>query len=145
MGSTQIFTSAWSVSLPDSCQRIGISRGTPRRGPGGYRLCRALSPGPWWNSCASNEEFKSRYFALLDQLCPQRVVANLIRISDGKTPVLVCWEPPACPSKWCHRGLLSAWLHDELSLQVVEYGHENEGWGWAHPKLPPEMRLPQQT
>ena len=141
MGNTLIYTSSWSTVLPESCARIGISRGV-RNQPAGYRLYRALQPDPQWRNCASNTEFKSRYFALLDQLCPQRVVLDLVRIADGKTPVLLCWEPPGHPSKWCHRGLAAAWLHDELGLRVCEYGHEAEGWGWAHPLLPPEFRQP---
>ena len=140
MISTLIYTSSWAAILPDSFQRIGISRGTPRRRPGGYRLYRALQPGAWWRDCASNEEFRQRYFEILNRLCPQRVVVDLIRIAAGKTPVLLCWEPPAHPFKWCHRGLASAWLADELGLEVREYGHENEGCGWAHPGLPPEFR-----
>ena len=39
----------------------------------------------------------------------------------------------------CHRGLVSAWLHDLLGLEVPELFHEEKGFGWQHPKLPPEL------
>ena len=135
-----VTTLSWTTALPDNFRRIGISRGVPRRGPGGYKMYRALQPGEWWADCTSNEEFREHYFARLAQLCPQRVILDLIRIADGKIPALLCWESPAHSSEWCHRGLVAAWLHDELGLEVKEFGHEDEGWGWAHPKLPPEFR-----
>jgi hypothetical protein len=138
--STLIYTSNWGTALPNNFKRIGISRGTPRHGPGGYRVYRPLQPGEWWADCASNEEFRQRYFTILGRLNPQQVVTDLVRLADGKIPALLCWEPPSRSSQWCHRGLAAAWLHDELGLQIKEFGHEGEGWGWAHPKLPPEFR-----
>jgi hypothetical protein len=137
---TLIYTSNWGSALPDNFKRIGISRGTPRRGPDGYRVYRPLQPGGWWADCASNEEFRERYFEILNKLDARQVVADLVRLADGKTPVLLCWEPPTHSDEWCHRGLAAAWLHDELGLEVREYGHEGEGCGWCHPKLAPEFR-----
>ena len=138
--STLIFTSSWAIALPDNFKRVGISRGTPRRGPGGYRVYRALQPGKWWADCASNEEFRQRYMEILSKLNARQVVDDLVRLADGKTPVLLCWEPPTPGNDWCHRGLAAAWLSDELDLQVREYGQEEHGFGWCHPKLPAEFR-----
>jgi hypothetical protein len=102
-------------------------------------MYRALQPGEWWNS-VSNKEFCERYFGMLGQLNSQEVVDDLIRLAGDKTPALLCWEPPTHSAEWCHRGLVSAWLSDELELQVREYGQEEHGFGWCHPKLPPEIR-----
>ena len=140
MNSTLIYTSSWAETLPDSFQRIGISRVTPRRGPGGYRLYRALQPGTWWRDCASNEEFRQRYFEILNKLDARQVVTDLVRLADGKTPALLCFEQPTPGEDWCHRSFAAAWLHDELGLEVKEYGQEHEGCGWCHPKLAPEFR-----
>jgi len=35
--------------------------------------------------------------------------------------------------------LVSAWLYDELGLEVPEFGHEALGFGWQHPKLHPSL------
>jgi hypothetical protein len=67
----------------------------------------------------------------------QEVVNDLIARANGQIPVLVCFEPPPPDPQWCHRGLVSAWLHDELGLRIPEVGHEDLGFGWAHPKLDP--------
>lgn len=137
--STLIYTSNWGTALSDNFKRIGISRGAPRRGPGGYRIYKPLQPGEWWKSCASNEEFRQRYMEILGKLDPQKVVDDLVRLADGKTPVLLCWELTHSDD-WCHRGLAAARLHDELGLEVKEYNRQNEGCGWCHPKLAPEFR-----
>ena len=55
------------------------------------------------------------------------------RQPDPRPPLL--GAPPEPGPKWCHRGLVSAWLHDELGLEVFELGQEQCGCGWSHPKL----------
>lgn len=77
---------------------------------------------------------------ILGNLNPQKVVDDIITLAGEKTPVLLCFESPAHSGKWCHRGLTAAWLQQTLGLCVFEYGHEAEGCGWRHPKLPPEFR-----
>jgi hypothetical protein len=136
---TQIKTSSWFTRLPSDHVRIGISRGVPSKQTG-FRRYPLLNPGPWFESCASPQEYTERYFDILNRLDPENVVYELEELAEGGTPTLLCWElPPPAPA-WCHRGLVSAWLYDELGLEVVEYGHEQAGFGWQHPKLLPAMR-----
>jgi len=59
----------------------------------------------------------------------------LALVGSRRIPALLCWEPPEPRTPWYHRGLVSAWLHDELGLEVFELGQEKWGCGWQHPKL----------
>ena len=131
-------TSSWSTRLPKTFARIGISRGPPR-GQRGYRMYRPLMPGPWFKSVTATE-FHRHYMAQLAALDPHQVLRDLAVIADGRVPALLCFEPPPPNGAWCRRSLVSAWLADTLALHVVEYGHDEAGWGWKHPKLPAEGR-----
>lgn len=135
-----IKTSCWFTKLPAGYRRIGISRGVPR-GQKGFQRYNKLNPGPWFNSVDANR-YKVLYYAeVLNALDPQRVVDELVAISDGEVPVLLCWENAKLPIKeWCHRGIVSAWLHDNLGLEVFEYGLESHGCGWEHPLLDASLR-----
>ena len=42
----KIYTSSWFTNLPDTIQKIGVSRGTPRGYKAGYRKMPELAPGP---------------------------------------------------------------------------------------------------
>ena len=79
--------------------------------------------------------------AQLEQLDPNAVLADIVRIADGKVPALLCFERPPPNPEWCHRGLVSAWFSDKLGLRLVEFRREYAGWGWAHPKLPAGWKL----
>jgi hypothetical protein len=136
-----IVTSWWFQPLPPGHFRVGISRGLPHGLPGGYRRYARLAPGAWFRSELDPHAWSRRYFdEMLARLDPARVV----RRAHGDDP----WPGPgvavlraATPNpRWCHRGLVSAWLHDALGLEVFELGHEYRGCGWSHPKLPIEMR-----
>ena len=131
-------TASWSAKLPDELARIGISRGPPR-GQRGYRMYRPLMPGPWFRS-VTPEEFYKRYMAQLAKLEPERVMAELSKLAEGRTPALLCFEPPPPDPRWCHRGLVAGWLKDTLDLDVFEHGHEGGAAGWSHPKLPLFLR-----
>jgi hypothetical protein len=133
-------TSSWSVKLPETYARIGISRGPPR-GQHGYRLYRPLMPGSWFKS-ATATEFRRLYMDQLAALDPQAVLQDLAALAGGRTPVLLCFERPPPNPAWCHRGLVSVWFWDRLHVRIAEYGHEEAGWGWAHPKLPAAWRNP---
>lgn len=137
----RIFTSCWFTSLPPEIQKIGVSRGTPRGYPAGYRKMMKLAPGPWFNT-ASDRDYKQLYFADLANLKPQAVVREIEDMAAGKDCALLCYEQPHKDADWCHRGYISAWLHDELGLEVFEYGLEDRGAGWRHPKIPAQYRLP---
>jgi len=132
-------TSSWFAKLPPDHCRIGISRGTPYQ-LGTYQSYRPLAPGAWFKSCATPEEYRQRYFGeILGRLDPKAVVGDLGLMADGGIPTLLCWEAPPPNEAWCHRALVSAWLFDELGLEVCEFGHEGLGFGWQHPKLCPSM------
>jgi hypothetical protein len=134
-----IKTSSWFVVPPPGHTRIGISRSAPRR-QSGYRRYRALEPGAWFRSCTP-QEFTQRYFdEVLGRLGPAQVVIDLDEIAGGDIALLLCWEPPPPNGEWCHRALVSAWLHDQLGIEVLELGHEQSGCGWQHPKLHPALK-----
>jgi hypothetical protein len=118
-----IATSSWFTKLnPEIYARISISRGIPR-GQTEFRRYPALNPGPWFNS-VNEERYKELYFAeVLGPLNPSRTVEELMALAGGKIPVLLCWEPATPRPEWCHRGFVSAWLHDTLGLEVYEVGH----------------------
>src|SRR6185295_2627300 len=118
----RIVTSSWFAPLPDTYARIGISRGTPR-GQRGYRMFRALAPGPWFSS-VNPDEYRTRYDQTLAALDPHKVLAELVDVAAGRIAALLCFERPPPNPDWCHRGLVSAWLADTLGLDVPEFGHE---------------------
>jgi hypothetical protein len=138
---TTIVTTSWFSKLdPDVYTRIGISRGA-LRGQSGFRRYAKLNPGVWFNSVGP-EEYRNLYYAeVLDRLDPKVVVADLLKLADGRVPALCCFEPASDPL-WCHRALVSSWLSDTLGLAVFEIGREDDGYGWSHPKLPAEFRRP---
>ena len=134
-------TASWSARLPKGHARIGISRGPPRGHPAGYRMYSKLAPGPWFKTVPA-DEFCRRYWAQLGRLDPVQVLRDLAELANGGIPALLCFEPPPPDTAWCHRGLVAAWLHDELGIEVHEFGHEHRGGGRMHPKLPPEELHP---
>ena len=132
---TTIVTASWFTPLPEGHRRIGISRGTPRGVPAGYRMYRKLAPGPWFRS-VSEAEFERRYFdEVLGRLDPAAVVNELDSMAEGAPAALCCFER-ALDVHFCHRAYVSAWLHDSLGLAVPEFGLQASGCGWSHPKLP---------
>ncbi len=134
----RVVTSSWFVDLPDNVARIGISRGTPR-GQRGYKMYRALAPGPWFRS-VDYDTYQRRYFRMLQEHDATHVLDDLETLADGRDAAMLCFEPPQPGPKWCHRALVSVWFYEQCGLAVPEYGLEDEGFGWAHPKLPPEVR-----
>jgi Protein of unknown function, DUF488 len=131
-------TSSWATKLPEAYARIGISRGPPR-GQRGYRVFGPLAPGAWFKSVPDGK-FVELYMAQLEKLDPAAVLADLAELADGRIPALLCFERPPPDQAWCHRGLVAGWLHDATGLEVGEYGHEECGYGWAHPKLLAPLR-----
>ena len=134
-------TASWATKLPETYQRIGISRGPPR-GQKGYRMYSTLAPGPWFRSLDA-EEFCKRYLAQLGNLDPVKVLDDLAAMAKGRTPALLCFES-STETAWCHRGLVSAWFADTIGLHIIEYEHADAGWGWSHPMLGAEGKQPEQ-
>jgi hypothetical protein len=136
----RIMTASWFTPLDLSRhQRIGVSRGVPR-GQSGFRRFMQLNPGAWFNHVTPERYLELYQSEILSPLDPGKVVEDLHKISNGKIPTLLCWEPPTPGENWCHRGIIAAWLKDNLRLDVFEFGQEIEGSGWQHPKLHPRFR-----
>lgn len=134
----RIWTSCWFSALPADVLKIGVSRGTPRNYPAGFRKMMELAPGSWFKT-ASIPEYKQLYFEGLRQLDPRRTVDRMAELSGGCDVALLCYERPD-DEDFCHRAYISAWLHDTLGIEVFEQGLEHEGCGWKHPKMPAQYR-----
>lgn len=134
-----IKTSNWFQPLPDDHQRVGISRGTPRRVSAGYRIYRDLAPGPWFNS-VSVAEYNRRYRAeILGPLTPRQVADDLLALGNGRIPVMLCYERAGKPGDWCHRAIVAEWLAAGLGIVVPEFGFESLPQH-EHPLMPRELR-----
>ena len=134
MNNPPIFTGSWFTALDDARHvRIGISRGTPRRFPAGYRKVKALAPGPWFNSVAPADYLSLFWSEVLAELDPHETAARLRALAGGRSPVIVCYEKPeaiATGSTWCHRHIVAEWLERALGQPVEEIGHPGlDRWG----------------
>ena len=127
-----IKTSSWFQPLPPDHLRVGISRSVPRRFPAGYRRYTKLNPGPWFNSVPVDEYIRLYNAEVLDRLDPEGVMRDLMRVADGRIPVLCCFERPHTGT-WCHRSLVAQWFERELGLRVPELGYESSS---EHPLRP---------
>lgn len=100
--------------------RISIARYAPRGTPAGFRVYKALAPGPWFNS-VTRDEYERRYALQLAALDPRQVYDELRALAGDAEPVLLCWErPPFTDTNWCHRRLVAAWLEEALGEHVME-------------------------
>ena len=96
----KLFTSSWFAALPRTFVRVGVSRSVRRNIGAGYRRIRLLEPGPWLDARA--------------------IVARIeaMAAEAGASPAaLACYESPSSGA-WCHRAMVSHWLHDRLGLEV---------------------------
>jgi hypothetical protein len=119
-----IRTASWFAPIPDDHVRIGISRGSPRRFPAGYRLYRKLAPGPYFKT-ATPAEYLRLYGAQLDALDPAAVVDQLEALTGGRPAALCCYESVkaiGAGETFCHRNLVGAWLERHLPITVDEIG-----------------------
>ena len=131
-------TASWFTPVPADHIRIGISRAVPRRFAPGYRVFRALAPGPWFNA-ADVAEYDRLYRAeVLASLEPRATYAAILELAAGREPVLCCYEKPDGPS-WCHRALAARWFADALGEPVPELGYEQLPQH-DHPLLPAPLR-----
>lgn len=101
--------------------RIVTSRGVPRRYPAGYRMFKALAPGPWFRSCANPEEYVRRYKAeILAPLDPQKAWDKLHELAGDAEPIMLCYEKaPFHRKNWCHRHLAASWFERELKCDPI--------------------------
>jgi hypothetical protein len=123
----QIFTSCWFHYRGPG--RIGISRGAPRGGDGGYRMYRALAPTRDILQRAKDQSvYRRRFFAeVLDKLDPQKVLSDLEDRSEEGRAVLLCFEkPPLHAGNWCHRTMVAEWITRETGVPVEEWSGVKE-------------------
>ena len=102
--------------------RISIARFPPRGTPAGFRVFRALAPGPWFKS-VSEAEYRKRYAKQLAALDPRETFDALTELADGAEPVLLCWERKADlegGEVFCHRRIVAAWFAQTLGETVDE-------------------------
>ncbi len=101
--------------------RIGISLGTPRGMPAGYRLYRPLNPTRAMLTM-SRGDYEGLYAEILGQLDPAATWADLHELAAGCEPVLLCFErPPFNEANWCHRRMVACWFERELGEDVAEW------------------------
>jgi hypothetical protein len=139
-------TASWFTKLPDDHKRIGISCGTPRRMPAGYRIYRALAPGHWFNSVGIEEYYHLYRTEILGPLDPRTVADDLVRLAGGLIPVILCYERPPSQATlitgdddWCHRAMAAEWLAETLGFVVPEVGFESLPQH-EHPLMPLQLR-----
>ncbi|MBA3755572.1 MAG: DUF488 family protein [Nitrosomonas sp.] len=86
----------------------------------GYRVFKALAPGPWFNS-VTKEEYTKLFNAQLAELDPVATWEKLEELGGGHEPVLLCFEkPPFTEDNWCHRRMVADWFKKELGHTVEE-------------------------
>jgi len=125
-------TSSW-LTVGAMPGRIGISVGSPRGQPAGYRFYRPLAPERAWLH-EPLEVYRPLYQAKLAALDPQKVWDDIHALAgkdaDGRQiePVLLCFEvPPWTATNWCHRRLAAAYLQERLGVTVPELGFAGSG------------------
>jgi len=102
--------------------RISIARFPPRRTPEGFRVFRALAPGPWFNA-VDEPEYRRRYAEQLAALDPKTTFDALTDMAAGAEPVLLCWERKVdlvAGRAFCHRRIVADWFRDTLGASVDE-------------------------
>ena len=102
--------------------RVSTARFPPRGTPAGFRVYRALAPGPWFKS-VTEIEYRRRYAEQLAGLEPAVVWEHLHDLAGGAEPVLLCWERKAdleTKRVFCHRRIVAAWLEARLGKIVAE-------------------------
>ena len=101
---------------------ISIARFPPRGTPAGFRVCRALAPGPWFKS-VDEAEYRRRYAAQLASLDPRHTWDELHALWGHDEPVLRCWERKAdldADRTFCHRRIVAEWFAEHLGERVDE-------------------------
>lgn len=113
-------TASWF--LYSGTGRIAICRSVPRATPAGYRVFKALAPGPWFNAVPRGEYDRRYHAEILKRLNPREVWDRLHDLAGGHEPVLMCYErPPFTSTNWCHRvTLVKPWLEQAIGQAIVE-------------------------
>lgn len=98
--------------------RISIARWAPRGTPSGFRACRALAPGDFFNK-VDWTTYQKLYAQQLAALDPAQVWFDLHQLVGGSEPVLMCWERLGNGAN-CHRRLVAEWFEKSLGRNVPE-------------------------
>jgi hypothetical protein len=106
--------------------RISIARFTPRGCPPGYKIFKALAPGPWFNSVSRERYIELYNEEVLRLLDPTDIWERLHKLAGGAEPHLMCWEKPPLDDvkNWCHRRMVATWLEEKLGVSVPEFEFE---------------------
>lgn len=107
-------TASWKAAGA-AAGRVGISRGTPRGAPAGYRMYRRIAPTREMLALPPGE-FEPAYQALLDELDAAEVWSEIHALAAPHQPIILCFE---ADRRDCHRSQVAAWLERELG-QVVD-------------------------
>lgn len=123
-------TSSW-MTVGATPGRVGISLGTPRGQPAGFRLYRALAPTRDMLHLDDLSAYEPRYQAILDALDAQKVWDDLHALAGKDAsgaqvePIMLCFEkPPFTRVNFCHRRLAARWLEQKLGVEIPERGFE---------------------
>jgi hypothetical protein len=101
--------------------RIGISQGTPRFAPAGYRKFITLAPDRAWMH-EPLDVYEPLYRAKLAALDPRKTWDELHKLAGDAEPVLLCFEkPPFIGANFCHRRMVASWFTDTLGHHVPEF------------------------
>ena len=109
--------------LPDYICPIAICGGIPE---GWNGACyKALAP-KWgffseWKKDHDNEKYTRHFFnEVLSNLDPHDVLNNLLGMSNGKVPCMICYEKSG---DFCHRHIVAEWLNQALpqTVKCMEY------------------------
>ena len=68
---------------------------------------------------ATREQYIEMYFNdVVGKLSPERVLADLERMSGGQDVALLCYEKPG---EFCHRRLFAQWMLEQTGLEIPEW------------------------
>ena len=102
---------------------ISISRYRPRFISAGLiEEYKDLAPGGYMLKM-NQEDYDIELQKILDKLNPEKVISDLINLSEGKDIALTCYEKDR---NTCHRKEVGEWLEKNLQIVVEEYPFEDK-------------------
>jgi len=71
------------------------------------------------NDKINEDEYTERFRKQLDRLDINSVISQLVKLANGKEPVLMCH----CGKQhFCHRHIVAEWIEKKTGIDVEEYG-----------------------
>lgn len=86
----------------------------------------------------THEQYLRKFDQILKSRNPNKVIADLKKMSGGIPVVLCCFEKP---EDFCHRQLVAKWLNERTDAQVEEYGYVKEAPKKSSEDLPKQTSL----